>query len=224
LLTKTIAGRIKTKTQTMKNIITTTVAPTLVPTPMLESISLVESQRLIELEKVIEGGRQTFVEVGTALAEICDSRIYRSEHKSFDDYCRARWGWGKAYAYQLIGCAEVKKSPIGDSVINQAQAKELAKVPKTKRETVIKSATAKAKSAGRKLTARDIKVAAQPPTAPAIVNPDEPATVTKPAEAQPPSDLVNVAPKQFSTEDQLRLLWGKATPAERSSFLAWVKA
>ena len=62
----------------MKNIITNTAAPTPVPTPSLEPISLVESQRLIELEKVIEGGRQTFVEVGTALAEIRDSQIYRS--------------------------------------------------------------------------------------------------------------------------------------------------
>jgi hypothetical protein len=154
-------------------------------TTTLEPISLDESKRLIELEKVINTGKQSFLEVGNALAEIRETRIYRSEHKSFDDYCRKRWGWGKAYAYQLIGCAEVKRSPIGDAVKNQAQAKELAKVPAPKRAAVIKAAATNAESAGRALTALDIKVAAQP--APvvtvqhAIADPSRPALDFEPA-------------------------------------------
>ena len=40
-------------------------------------LSAVETGRLAALEQTIERGLQTFVEVGTALLEIRDSRLYR---------------------------------------------------------------------------------------------------------------------------------------------------
>ena len=41
--------------------------------------SIRESQRLQELEKLIAKGQKTFVEVGLALAEIRDMRLYKRE-------------------------------------------------------------------------------------------------------------------------------------------------
>lgn len=84
--------------------------------------SVVERSRLEQLESVIERGLATFVEVGEALAEIRDSRLYLESHGSFEDYCRQRWGLGRSRAYQLIDAAAV--STIVD-IPNEAQAREL---------------------------------------------------------------------------------------------------
>ena len=65
----------------------------------------VEAGRLDELEAVIERGLKTFVDVGTALLEIRDGRLYRKDFDTFEDYCRERWGFKRSYAYELIDAA-----------------------------------------------------------------------------------------------------------------------
>jgi len=72
-----------------------------------QSITLRESARLAELESTIEKGMTTFVEVGQALAEILNSRLYRSQHKTFEAYCRDKWDMSRPRVYQLMGAAEV---------------------------------------------------------------------------------------------------------------------
>jgi len=88
----------------------------------------IDTRRLAALEDVIERGVQTFIEVGNALREIRDSRLYRAEYVTFDDYCRERWGMQRAHAYRQIEAAGVASalSPIGDTPLNEAQARELA--------------------------------------------------------------------------------------------------
>jgi hypothetical protein len=49
---------------------------------MSTEITLQEKMRLESLEGTIDAGRKTFIEVGLALAEIKDSRLYRSEPDS----------------------------------------------------------------------------------------------------------------------------------------------
>lgn len=82
---------------------------------------------------MIERGLTTFVEVGAALLRIREERLYRATHGSFEDYCRERWGWGRAHAYRLMDAAAVVQdlSPIGDTPLprNEAQARELARLP-----------------------------------------------------------------------------------------------
>ena len=83
--------------------------------------------RLAELELVVERGLQTFSEVGAALLEIRDRRLYRETHASFEAYCRERWQLSRPAAYRAIDAARVVDvlSPIGDSPANEAQAREL---------------------------------------------------------------------------------------------------
>ena len=50
------------------------------------------------------------MEVGKALADIRDSRLYRSDYDTFEAYCKEKWGWGKSYSYNLINAAGVVKS------------------------------------------------------------------------------------------------------------------
>lgn len=66
-----------------------------------------EDTRLQELEATIEAGVRTFVDVGLALLEIRDGRLYRAAHPTFDAYCRERWAFSRVRAHQLIEGAEV---------------------------------------------------------------------------------------------------------------------
>lgn len=65
----------------------------------------VERRRLAELEDVIDKGKQTFLEVGDALLEIRDSRLYRATHHTFEAYCQERHGWSASRGRQLIAAA-----------------------------------------------------------------------------------------------------------------------
>jgi len=70
-------------------------------------ITFGEVRRLEQCEAVIERGLKTFVDVGNALLEIRDNRLYRSDYSTFEDYCRERWGWTRNYANKIILSAEV---------------------------------------------------------------------------------------------------------------------
>lgn len=70
------------------------------------TLSVFERRDLNRLETIVELGRQTFIEVGIALAEIRDSRLYRETHSTFEAYCRDRWQWSRPRVYQFIQSAE----------------------------------------------------------------------------------------------------------------------
>lgn len=98
------------------------------------------------------------MEVGLALAEIRDSRLYRSDFDTFEAYCQKKWNFTKTYANNLIeGAAVVKLLPpkMTAIVVNEGQARELAKVSPAHRVKVLE----KAAESG-KVTARTIHEAA----------------------------------------------------------------
>ncbi len=66
---------------------------------------LVDQARLAELEAVVDRGLQTFYEVGSALLEIREQRLYRQSHKTFEWYCRERFGFSDSRGRQLIAAA-----------------------------------------------------------------------------------------------------------------------
>lgn len=94
-------------------------------------------------DRIIVSGRKTFVAVGLALCRIRDSRSYKHKFSTFEDYCEKRHGWKKSHSYRLIEAAKMASdlSPIGD-VSNEAQARELARVPEPLRADVLTSAGA----------------------------------------------------------------------------------
>ena len=91
------------------------------------ALSVPEKRKLTSLEKRIDAGLQTFREVGSALLEIRDSRLYRETHPSFEAYCAERWAMNRVRAYQLIDSAKVVQV-LGDpeDLKNESQARELA--------------------------------------------------------------------------------------------------
>ena len=124
--------------------------------------SLRESQRLAELEKTIGRGKKTFVEVGLALAEIRDLRLYKTEYSSFREYCQQKWGWNRTYAHYMIEGAEVVKSlpeKVFTMVNTERQVRELAKVEPEKRAAFVQTII----DEGKPVTAKEIKRHLPPP-------------------------------------------------------------
>ena len=91
-----------------------------------------EKNRLQELEGTIKTNLKAFYEVGSALAEIRDSRLYRETHKTFEDYCRDRWDMKRDYAYKMIASSNVYKNLDVDNCIHkpftESQARPLTKL------------------------------------------------------------------------------------------------
>ncbi len=50
---------------------------------------------------------RAFFEAGKALAELRDRRLYRSTHKTFEEYCRERFGHSRRQSYLLMDAAVV---------------------------------------------------------------------------------------------------------------------
>jgi site-specific DNA-cytosine methylase len=74
--------------------------------PVLENSELSaeeERERLI-LERKVE---RAFYEAGKALKELRDRRLYRSTHKTFEEYCGERFGFTRRRPYQLIDAAVI---------------------------------------------------------------------------------------------------------------------
>jgi hypothetical protein len=46
---------------------------------------------LTAAETIIREGLEKFIEVGQALAEIRDRRLYRATHRTFEEYAHERW-------------------------------------------------------------------------------------------------------------------------------------
>ena len=66
-----------------------------------------ERSRFEQYERTIESGLNTFVEVGRALTEIRDAKLYRATHKTFESYCKDRWEISRPRAYALMEQASV---------------------------------------------------------------------------------------------------------------------
>ncbi|MEI8291471.1 MAG: hypothetical protein WCH99_18530, partial [Verrucomicrobiota bacterium] len=136
---------------------------------------------LAVLEKTIARGKKTFIEVGMALAEIRDLRLYRREYGSFSEYCREKWGWNKSYAYYMIEGAEVVKSLPGKMstiVDTEGQARELAKIPVEARAGIVQAIV----DAGEPVTAAAIKRHLPPvPTQPGGAQANSPVVAPPPA-------------------------------------------
>ena len=61
-----------------------------------------ERELLQKHETTIKKGLNTFVEVGQALLEIRDKKLYRIEYKTFEEYCKQKWQISRPRSYQLI--------------------------------------------------------------------------------------------------------------------------
>jgi hypothetical protein len=111
--------------------------------------------RLAELEQIVQRGLATFREVGAALLEIRERRLYRETHATFEDYCRERWHMPRQHADRYIRSAKVAElmNPIG-FIPNAAQARELEPLLREPERMHEAFAEARKHAGARPLTAR----------------------------------------------------------------------
>ena len=114
------------------------------------ALSVTESAKLENLELVIDGGLKSFIEVGRALMEIREGKLYRVTHMTFEDYCQERWGMSDSYAAKQIDAAatvnEIERTDNCRVSIpaNEAQVRPLTKLPIEDRASAWKEAVASA--------------------------------------------------------------------------------
>ena len=109
-----------------------------------------EQRELQRNEEIIERGWQTFVEVGKALSQIRDLRLYRQNYKTFETYCRMKWQYGRHYANHLIAASEIVTKLIASGTTppqHESQVRPLIGLPNEILEDVWNKAVAKANGA-----------------------------------------------------------------------------
>jgi hypothetical protein len=111
---------------------------TTLPVPLDKTV---RRERLEKLEAVIKPRLRSFLEVGEALREIRDERLYEeSEYgKTFEAYANKRFGLSRIYAYRHIWSAEIQAMlPNGNKLPSESVARALIPLkdePEKLRET-----------------------------------------------------------------------------------------
>jgi hypothetical protein len=114
---------------------------------MTGELTKTETASLADCEQIIERGMATFIDVGRALLQIRDKRLYRGAHASFEAYCKERWDFDQSYGHRMANSAKVvevlEHSPIGKSHLPTCEAQvrpltalEPSEVPDVWREVV----------------------------------------------------------------------------------------
>ncbi|MFC1895061.1 hypothetical protein ACFL0Q_00140 [Thermodesulfobacteriota bacterium] len=104
---------------------------------MTHQVVPVDSQerRLRDLEETISQNLTAFYEVGRALKEIRDTRLYTEVlgYSTFEEYCRDRWDMSHRHAYRLLESASVVENLKCDQLVtqplNESQARPLTRLP-----------------------------------------------------------------------------------------------
>lgn len=90
------------------------------------------TRSLADLEQIVERGLTTFVDVGRALAEISERKLYREQgFSTFEEYCAKRWGWSRETAYKYIRATDAAENVYASTQTTPSlgQARELASLP-----------------------------------------------------------------------------------------------
>jgi hypothetical protein len=184
----------------------------------IESISVDESKRLIALEQTIKQGLDTFVEVGEALLEIRDSRLYRIEHGTFEEYCKGKWGMSRFHAYNLINGSKATKNVDNcqHKPTTESQARPLTKLPPEDQPKAWQKAVEIA--GGEQPTAKQVSQAVVE-----ISKADSSPRKLKPPQCHKMTPQEEFEKKQSDIFGALQVSWAAASKATKDQFLAWIE-
>jgi hypothetical protein len=76
---------------------------------MTDFLTKAEHSQFQKLEERIDAGLQSFFEVGSALLEIRDGRLYRQNFFTFSDYCQEKWDMPRQHAYRLMDATRIRQ-------------------------------------------------------------------------------------------------------------------
>jgi len=82
--------------------------------------------QLADLETQVEQG---FVSAANALREIKESKIYKEQYGTWENYLKDRWGYNRDWYYKLVQASDVIKNVSNLNIFlptTESQARELA--------------------------------------------------------------------------------------------------
>lgn len=136
----------------------------------LSALNSAEQDQLNLCETIIEKGYNTFIEVGNALFEIRNNKLYREKHSTFEEYCKHKWQIKRQRAYELMDAASIVNtlSEISDKKsdefkifptinIRESHAVALGKIPEDMRNFVWQKVVDNQKENGKTITAKTIQ-------------------------------------------------------------------
>ena len=126
-----------------------------------------EIKREAELRDVVDRGQTTFVDVGLAVAEIRDSKLYLLQYDTFEEYCEKNWGWTRQRLYQIMDAGQIHEAlpqNVKQCLTSEKSVRALKPVPPKQRPAVVREAVKE--SPNGHVSARAITEAAQRVVAP----------------------------------------------------------
>ncbi|MGA2464998.1 MAG: hypothetical protein ABSH06_11685 [Thermodesulfobacteriota bacterium] len=168
-----------------------------------------EQNELIRLETIIENGRKSFIEVGTALMKIRNEKLYRETHRNFEEYCREKWGMTRRYANNLIASTKVIENlgtivPIQPTA--ESQVRPLTNLPPDQQQEVWSQAVETAPEG--KVTAKHVRATAE---------------AAKPPKKKRATNLGPINPGDSDILNKLKLNWHWAKEGDKKKFLKWLR-
>lgn len=130
-----------------------------------ELVSTTEQEDFARLDGVVRRGLATFVEIGEALREIRDRKLYRIGFGTFEAYMSHEHGLSRQRGYHLIDAAAVTSelSTIVDKTPqNEAQCRELLAYDDADRQEVWQQVVEESERTGKPITARLINEVGKP--------------------------------------------------------------
>lgn len=133
---------------------------------MAAALTTSEQADFDRLENVVREGLQTFRQVGEALVEIHDRKLYKAVCSTFEAYLQVRWQMSRRTARQHMEAAEVMgllsaggaMAPLPE---NERQVRPLTSLPPEQQPEAWKEAVETAKAEGRPVTAQHTRIAAE---------------------------------------------------------------
>lgn len=98
----------------------------------MELIIVVNKDELERLEDIINKNLQSFYELGNALREIRDNRLYRDVlgFETFEEYCKVKWDFSKSHINRTISASNTVDilTPIGVIPKAESQTRPLTRL------------------------------------------------------------------------------------------------
>lgn len=108
----------------------------------LSPLSEAERRRLERLESIIHTAHRYMLQMARALWTIRQKRLYRKDHRTFEDYCQHRWSFTGEQGRRLCQWVEVTQNlrdqdpPIGGMVpLRESHARPLARLTPAQQRT-----------------------------------------------------------------------------------------
>lgn len=152
----------------------------------MSALTKAESSRYSECLSVVRATKEQAEQFALACLEIRDSKLYREQYDTWEDFCRSELKKSKTQINRLIASEQLSLSiesltPTGVKPKNERAARELATIPAKDRAAVIREAAKESET--NEVSVAEIKAAAakvaKPPPPPLVLD-DEGNAVTHP--------------------------------------------